>query len=195
MDAFPGYTYFNPTRKVLCAMQIVRDTEAVSTSAFDTVFPHTESEKIDESDDDSSMTGLDNTVELAPTDDAGYDKTLEELVSDVKVVWEGTTATVTGKATKITSWTELPDSDAGGGNPGDDGYFYAIKLDDKYLDKPLEFYRGTDIAGLTQISTTSAAKADDLFWVLKINENKAFQFRTNGVIIATYNLSGITTEE
>ena len=49
MDAFPGYTYFNPTRKVLCAMQIVKDTEAVSTSAFDTVFPHNHGEDIEES--------------------------------------------------------------------------------------------------------------------------------------------------
>ena len=45
MDAFPGYTYFDRTRKVLCAMQIIRDTTAVSTSEFDTVFPHAENEK------------------------------------------------------------------------------------------------------------------------------------------------------
>ena len=45
MDAFPGYTYFDPTRQVLCAMQIIKDTTEVSTSAFDTVFPHNQDEK------------------------------------------------------------------------------------------------------------------------------------------------------
>ncbi len=54
MDAFPGYTYFNPTRKVLCAMQIVKDASAMSTSGFDTVFPHKEGEVIDESTNDSA---------------------------------------------------------------------------------------------------------------------------------------------
>lgn len=44
MDAFPGYTYFNPNRKVLCAMQIVTDAKATVTSGFDTVFPHTTDE-------------------------------------------------------------------------------------------------------------------------------------------------------
>ena len=43
MDAFPGYTYFNPTKKVLCAMQILED---VDTSAAEemSVFPHVEDE-------------------------------------------------------------------------------------------------------------------------------------------------------
>ena len=30
MDAFPGYTYFNKTKKVLCVMQVIDDSEAVS---------------------------------------------------------------------------------------------------------------------------------------------------------------------
>lgn len=39
MDAFPGYTLFNPTRKVLCAIQIVDDTIA-KVSGAESVFPH-----------------------------------------------------------------------------------------------------------------------------------------------------------
>lgn len=39
MDAFPGYTIFNPTRQVLCAMQIIEDAESVS-DEVQTVFPH-----------------------------------------------------------------------------------------------------------------------------------------------------------
>lgn len=39
MDAFPGYTYFDKTRKVLCAIQIVDDV-GEKLSAQNTVFPH-----------------------------------------------------------------------------------------------------------------------------------------------------------
>ena len=39
MDALPGYTYFDRTKKVLCAIQIVDDKNDVS-KASKTVFPH-----------------------------------------------------------------------------------------------------------------------------------------------------------
>lgn len=52
MDAFPGYTYFNPTRKVLCAIQIIEDTMAGAKNV-ETVFPCEEDEKISESEQDS----------------------------------------------------------------------------------------------------------------------------------------------
>lgn len=48
MDAFPGYTYFNPTRKVLCAIQIIEDAMAGAKNV-ETVFPHEDNEIIDES--------------------------------------------------------------------------------------------------------------------------------------------------
>lgn len=48
MDAFPGYTYFNPTRKVLCAIQIIEDAMAGAKN-IETVFPHEDGEVIDES--------------------------------------------------------------------------------------------------------------------------------------------------
>ena len=50
MDAFPGYTYFNPNKKVLCAMQILEDVNVGEAAAMGSVFPHTTDEK---SDDDS----------------------------------------------------------------------------------------------------------------------------------------------
>ena len=46
MDAMPGYTYFDKTKKVLCVIQIVEDTEG-STYEWDTVMPHSEAELID----------------------------------------------------------------------------------------------------------------------------------------------------
>ena len=39
MDAMPGYTYFNPTRKVLCAIQIIEDS-IKEDSTLTSVFPH-----------------------------------------------------------------------------------------------------------------------------------------------------------
>lgn len=52
MDCFPGFTNFNPTRKVLCAMQIIEDAMTGSKNVS-TVFPHEDDEKIDESEQDS----------------------------------------------------------------------------------------------------------------------------------------------
>ena len=58
MDAFPGYTYFDKTKKVLCAIQIVDDGKA-SDDTLKTIFPHTSKFNIPESIADSvpSQTG------------------------------------------------------------------------------------------------------------------------------------------
>ena len=53
MDAFPGYTYFNPTKKVLCAMQIIDDAEEAVKPDGESVFPHKSGEKIEEVKEDS----------------------------------------------------------------------------------------------------------------------------------------------
>ena len=44
MDAFPGYTMFDKTKKVLCVIQVVEDSTAGS-SELKTVMPHEETEK------------------------------------------------------------------------------------------------------------------------------------------------------
>ena len=44
MDAFPGYTMFDKTKKVLCVIQVVEDSTAGS-SELKTVMPHKETEK------------------------------------------------------------------------------------------------------------------------------------------------------
>ena len=44
MDAFPGYTMFDKTKKVLCVIQVVEDSTAGS-SELKTVMPHEENEK------------------------------------------------------------------------------------------------------------------------------------------------------
>ena len=46
MDAFPGYTYFDKKKKVLCVIQVVEDATG-STTNWDTVMPHDDKEIID----------------------------------------------------------------------------------------------------------------------------------------------------
>ena len=53
MDAFPGYTYFNKEKKVLCAIQIVDDKTA-SSEYRRTVFPHKTGVLLEASMNDSS---------------------------------------------------------------------------------------------------------------------------------------------
>lgn len=69
MDAMPGYTYFDKTKKVLCVIQIVEDTEG-STYEWDTVMPHTDEEVMD-------------------INASGEDDNKEEATKDS--VWEGAT--------------------------------------------------------------------------------------------------------
>ena len=71
MDAFPGYTYFDRTKKVLCAIQVVDDSTEDSETAK-TIFPHPTGFNIDESIKDSvdgTYTGT-GTATDTETDDA-----------------------------------------------------------------------------------------------------------------------------
>lgn len=61
MDAFPGYTYFNRTNKVLCAIQIVDDAEGVKNEAKP-LFPHKAGFDIEESVKDSIPSEHDESV-------------------------------------------------------------------------------------------------------------------------------------
>ena len=56
MDAFPGVTYFNPGRQVLCAMQVLNNYNA-GADAVTSVFLHNDTEDIPEAEDDSKSTG------------------------------------------------------------------------------------------------------------------------------------------
>jgi hypothetical protein len=61
MDAFPGYTYFNRTNKVLCAIQIVDDAEGTKNEAKP-LFPHEAGFDIEESIKDSIPSEHDESV-------------------------------------------------------------------------------------------------------------------------------------
>lgn len=57
MDAFPGYTYFDKTKKVLCVLQIVEDATK-SASRGKPVMPHAEGHEHDEIFDGASNAGM-----------------------------------------------------------------------------------------------------------------------------------------
>lgn len=62
MDAFPGYTYFDKKKKVLCVIQIVEDATG-STTAWDTVMPHSDSEVVDINGDGITDNNGETTIE------------------------------------------------------------------------------------------------------------------------------------
>ena len=62
MDAFPGYTYFDKSKKVLCVIQVVEDSKA-ATVKHTTVMPHNssiENTEIFEDSADSVPSGVSN---------------------------------------------------------------------------------------------------------------------------------------
>lgn len=69
MDAFPGYTYFDRKKKVLCAIQIVDDVKD-SGKDIDTVFPHPAGFNIDTTND-FSESAVATTAQGTPGED-GY---------------------------------------------------------------------------------------------------------------------------
>lgn len=79
MDCFPGYTYFNPTRKVLCAMQVVEDAIAGAKNVSP-VFPHSDDETISESEQDSVV--MANVANFYETNYGGLGKDVDEMIEE-----------------------------------------------------------------------------------------------------------------
>ena len=105
MDAMPGYTYFNKTKKVLCVIQIIEDSEE-STKPTESVMTHNESEAIEEAERDSTpLAEYDMSSVKWPTETSithtGSKITfeLENLPSGVTAVYEGNEATEVGTYT------------------------------------------------------------------------------------------------
>lgn len=145
MDAFPGYTYFNPTRKVLCAMQIVSDVESVETTAFDTVFPHETGEK-GESEEKSHMpeTWGDSVPKMVgpssvavPSQEASLGssnankKVADMIDDDVVTNWKGTTGEVVGTIKYNDDFKDLYGAEEAA------GHFYPAQIKSEYYGTPL----------------------------------------------------------
>lgn len=65
MDAFPGYTYFDQTRKVLCVIQVIEDAEGKEENIH-SVMGHKADEEIDTAFNDSTAEKLTVTVTTQP---------------------------------------------------------------------------------------------------------------------------------
>ena len=61
MDAFPGYTYFNKVKRVLCAIQVAEESSSAE-ETVKSVFPHKAGFDISESTQDSTPSDSDETI-------------------------------------------------------------------------------------------------------------------------------------
>lgn len=124
MDAFPGYTYFNPTRKVLCAIQIIEDAMAGAKNV-ETVFPHKDGEIIDESkytedndgnrlpgdsvdEDNNPLPPISAEILTMPAQDEDFGKLgkmVSEMISEDTYVCEN--GTVHGTLNYVTGYTSF----------------------------------------------------------------------------------------
>ena len=95
MDAMPGYTYFNKTKKVLCVIQIIEDSEE-STKPTESVMTHNESEAIEESERDSTpLAEYDMSKVKWPTQ-TNISHTGSEVSIELEGLPVGVTASYTG---------------------------------------------------------------------------------------------------
>lgn len=95
MDAMPGYTYFNKTKKVLCVIQIIEDSEE-GTKPTESVMTHNESEVVDESAQDSTpLAEYDMSSVKWPTE-TNKSHTGSEITIELEGLPLGVTASYTG---------------------------------------------------------------------------------------------------
>ena len=95
MDAMPGYTYFNKTKKVLCVIQIIEDSEE-STKPTESVMTHNESEVVDESAQDSTPLAEYDMSSVKWPSDTNISHTGSEVSIELEGLPSGVTASYTG---------------------------------------------------------------------------------------------------
>lgn len=110
MDAFPGYTYFNKAKKVLCVIQIIEDSETSEAEAK-SVMSHSDKEIVDESAGDSTpLAEYDMSAVKWPTP-ATKSHTGSEITYELEGLPEGVTAVYSGnKATDTGTYTAVVES-------------------------------------------------------------------------------------
>ena len=119
---------------------------------------------------------------MEQTDTVSYgQKPVSELMDkDVSIKWSGTNGYVTGSFNHITDWSELP------GEPHE-GYFFAMNIDPVYKGKSFDFLKGDQQSG-----HSDTAGDDEMFWILNIEHNKEFTFKSNGEVIAKLDFTSAT---
>ena len=126
----------------------------------------------------TKMTVMGQTEEIK----YGNKKVSELMNDDVHIDWDGTSGKVTGTFKKITGWTDLPSTPY-------EGHFFAMKLDNKYLGQQLSFQKGDQPP-----TTTDSATDDDLFWILRLDKYKTFEFKSNDTVIVKLDFSQATLD-
>lgn len=126
MDAFPGYTYFNPTKKVLCAIQIVDDAEEAEKPDIVSVFPHDVPENIPEAAEDIDSVNvkpMSEDILTIPSQDAKWlGKEISEMIS--KDTFVDSQGVVRGKLNYVKGFTAF-----NGTNVAEqEGYYFPVKL-------------------------------------------------------------------
>ena len=128
---------------------------------------------------------------LKADDKVGFgEKTMKDLMPDVKVSWNGKTASVTGNATKISEWSELP-QEAQSDLPG---HFFAFVLDESLVGKSFDLCK-IAADGTEKHQTTDSLKTGGLQWVVKIDNNKKFRVLSDGELIVEYDCYAVTLGE
>ena len=128
MDAFPGYTYFNRTKKVLCVIQIVDETKAPKPD-LQSVMLHKDGEgqiapEKDEGDQDSKSN---RTTPIFGTDIVFVDGTTDAELTEADCKWNAKTNTLTfGKDSTKTVKVKVKDAVTFDGNLTEDGTTQAI---------------------------------------------------------------------
>ena len=184
MDAFPGYTYFNPTRKVLCAMQIVDDTEEVEKPDIVSVFPHTPEEDIPEAVDGNDNGGkADKISNVVLTVPAQSKTLLEKPVSDMVTedTYVAVNGAVVGTLKHITGYTDFSSVVA-----EQEGYYFPFTLADG-IGKV-----GTDTMTITKNGV--ATKEDvpyDPELLLRVTKGDKFSIFVNDEEIVTLTFAGV----
>lgn len=127
------------------------------------------------------VTGADKIKMMTGEQVVGYgEKKANELMNDdVTIAWDGVNGTVGGTFINVTDWEELP------GEPHS-GHFFAMTVDQKYKGKPFTFTK--DDTG--ESSSVEEASDAEMFWVLCIDKNKKFTFKSGEEVIAHLDFTG-----
>ena len=107
----------------------------------------------------------------------GGNKKVSDLISaNVKIQWNGTAGKVDGNIHHVTDYTEFGPSES-------DGHYFPLSLDKQYTGKQIT------------CQGTKPKTAQDLDWVLKVDNCKKFTFSADGQEILSLDFSSATLDE
>ena len=172
MDAFPDYTKFDHTHKVLAALQVITDVTGEDEGSREPCEQYS-----------TTTDGVVNNDYKNTKVTAYGNKPVSDLYrSDVEVQWQPSEdehtqkGTLVGTFKPITEWKELPHSSGLSPEPApsEDNpmYFYVISFDEaKYMGNEFKLYKDGE-----QTNTSEESGKDEMFWVLNVGGHQSFKF-------------------